>query len=217
MRISKRLFLQFSIVLTLISIIWSVLDYIGVIRLFKLKSKRSTNKLIQNYSKLEKLGKTKKTTLSFVMSDSSEQRPFINSILDQTSRFDDIIAINNETDKKTDYVSDIAVIIPKISDINETTKIYQALLREEQDTLIISVNSDKIYGKDYMFALYELHEQFPDTLLYNDSFILATPSMFENCLIDINSNKSLTLKILLSKVKKYKKIEKVKSDINFCL
>jgi hypothetical protein len=84
MRISKRLFLQFSIVLTLISIIWSVLDYIGVIRLFKLKSKRSTNKLIQNYSKLEKLGKTKKTTLSFVMSDSSEQRPFINSILDQT-------------------------------------------------------------------------------------------------------------------------------------
>ena len=167
----KRTVLIIFIVLTIVSIAWMIIDYLGLLRLYMLKRKSSLENLIKQYSSIERAGKPdEKIVISFSVSEKNKERliNFINSILDQTVRVDDIIAVNN-TKGDLSEIKDVAKIIPCGIDYGNLNKVIYPLIREKNnDAIIISLDENTIYDKDYIEKMYELQKSRPQTLLYNE-------------------------------------------------
>jgi len=196
----KRTVLIIFIVLTIVSIAWMIIDYLGLLRLYMLKRKSSLENLIKQYSSIERAGKPdEKIVISFSVSEKNKERliNFINSILDQTVRVDDIIAVNN-TKGDLSEIKDVAKIIPCGIDYGNLNKVIYPLIREKNnDAIIISLDENTIYDKDYIEKMYELQKSRPQTLLYNEKVLICSPNMFKTCLFnqdeqyDMNKIKSL--------------------------
>ena len=83
-----------SLVVTVISLVYIILEYNGTIRKLKL-SNISTETYLQKYIKKNKAAD--RVIISFILPDKiklSELKPFINSLLDQSIRVDEIVAIS---------------------------------------------------------------------------------------------------------------------------
>ena len=140
----KKEWIIFSIIWSFLSLIFSFLLYFGIIRYMNLYI-YNPKSYIKKYFDLEKAC-NKKVVINLSITNPDKLKPVINSLLDQTVRVDEI-SIN--TDKKLpDY----------IKDLNKVVRIYQTnlcikpcIMREnDNDTIILFINDDKIYGKDFI-------------------------------------------------------------------
>jgi len=113
---------------------------------------------MSNYSKLPDSVKDKRVVLSFSLepSDMDNVKPMLNSILDQTVKVDAIFATVKQENKELvpEWVKKIAVILPSGKDYGDCNNIVPILLREkEEDTIIITLQNDVVYGKDFIESM----------------------------------------------------------------
>ena len=125
-------------------------------------------------SKIYNYMKSKNYEVHFIYNeDLNKIKQCINSILDQTIRINKIylfLIVNNDlqNDLKNipDYLKDIVIIVPT-KDYKENTKIIPMLIKEkESDTIILALDNDIIYGKDFIQVMV-------DEMIKNDNTVLV--------------------------------------------
>jgi len=221
----KRTLIIITIISTILSLIIIFSSYFGITRYLSCHIK-SPNKLIENYSKLPKASTNNRVVISFTCKEDKldKLKPFINSIMDQTVKVDLIAMITPLGNKKDDYnipkyIKDIAVIFPSGRDYGKGTKLIPILLREkEKDTIIISLDENKIYGQDFIYSMIEESKKYPDSVLVDKkgSTILVRSDHFD-CDVINRENDNLDNEWFLKKAKSSKIVDynEIYGIINF--
>lgn len=173
---------------TILSLIFILLSYFGITRYISLHF-RDCKKFVEQYNNLPKASK-KRVIISFTYSENNI-KPMINSILDQTVKVDQIgIVVPNYIDNKTkipEYITTMANIFPSGKNYGKGNNLIPILLREKEcDTIIIALDNNYIFGKDFIEYIIELSEKYPSTTLIDkhNRFILTTPSNYGCDVID---------------------------------
>jgi hypothetical protein len=184
------------VIFTILSLISILFYYFGIFRYIQLHFDNN-EKYIKNYKNLDN-AHTKKVVIS--LSTTSENikklKPVLKSILDQTVKVN-MIVLNIPKDQFTeipeDY-KDMASIIKCGKYYGLATKIIPTLLREDnKDTIIIMIDDNIIYGKDFVETLIEEYKQ-NNCAVVNKNAILITPEFFN---VDkFNSKDKIDLKNL---------------------
>jgi hypothetical protein len=161
----KRKFQLLSLLLSVVALVYLYLEYYGYIRMYKLKN-TNCEYYINKYNSLPKADK-QRVIITFHR-PKGDIKPFINSILDQTVRVDDIGMTLNSKEKVN-----IPEQLKKIINIYTYEKDYKdagiaicSVLREpESDTKIIILNPNKIYGIDFIQSIVEKSNENPDKIV----------------------------------------------------
>lgn len=211
---TKRNLIILSIIVSIISAIFILLSYFGITRCWMLKL-QNPDTYIENYSKLPK-AKEKRVVLSFttIPDNVDKIKPMINSILDQTVKVNQIALVtpyhyNGQKYNLPPYMKKVANNFPSGKDYGLGTKLIPILLREKEcDTIIIAVNDNYMYGKDFIETMVKAVQENPDTVLIdnNHSTMVLRPEYFDCDVINRNKEK-FDEEWFLSKAKKSKVIE----------
>ena len=190
----KRTIIILSVVFTLLSIVYTIISYYGLDRYLILHFKKPYG-FIENYKNLPKANKGRIiVSISPTKKQINKLMAPINSILDQTIRVDQIIMVLPPHIDKTDlpeYISDIVNFKLAGKNYGKGTKLIPVLLREkERDTIIISLDLDRIYGKDFFQTMIEQMENNKKTILMDTSksAIFVKPDYFDYDVIDRNKD-----------------------------
>lgn len=204
---NKTKMIILSVVSSLVSLIFILLSYFGLLRYLSMYTS-SEEKFINTYTSLPKTSR-KRVVITFSTTPTRihKLKPLINSLLDQTYRVDQIILAipykyKGETYNIPEFVKKVATVIPAGKDnYGECMAVIPTLLREkESDTIIIAVNDNKVYGKDFVESILEHEENHPNNILdlKDGSAFLLKPAHFSSDIIkDIDG--CVTKKWLLGK------------------
>lgn len=178
----NRTIIIVSLVLSVISLIIILLDYFGLLRYGSLYM-NSSEKYIENYSKLDKANINHRTVVSLTTTPENIDKihPVLNSLLDQTVKVDQI-TLNIPKDKE--YI--IPPVYKKMINIFKSGKDYGAgqvyvptLLREgEKETEIICVSDSYIYGKDFIESIVSLSSKYMNSAVECKGAIFVKPKFF---------------------------------------
>lgn len=158
-----------SLILSIISLIYVILDYYGLIRYLKMFI-YSPKKYIKNYKKLE-FGCENRVVISLTTTPSRIKKihPIINSLLDQTTKVD-LIAITVPYGTEYNLPSDLHDTVSLYrtgGEYKELSCLIPVIKREgEKTTKIITLGDDKIYGKDFIEILLTESKKHPDKTVY---------------------------------------------------
>lgn len=208
----KRTIIIICIVSTILSVIWIVLTYFGIIRYLTLCMPLSNETYVRNYSKLPK-SDAKRVVVSFTVTPETVNKikPMINSILDQTIKVNSIFVVI-PSDKKYDlpkYITDVATPIPAGKDYGDGTKLVPILLREKEcDTTIITLDSNVVYGQDFLYTLIDESTNNPSSVIVDKkgNAMLVKPELFGCEAID-REKENFDTSWFLSKTKSTKTID----------
>lgn len=175
------------LILTIVPLIITILYYFGVFRYFQLHSK-SSEKYIDNYKKLNKASKTDKVIISFttIPKRINKIKPMINSLLDQTVKVDGIYLnipenINGEKYKIPKEFNNILNIFTSGKDYGKSTKFIPTMLREDNsNTIIILLDDDYIYGKDFIETIVEESKKNENSTILSKKAILLKPKFIDS-------------------------------------
>lgn len=199
----KKTILVITIIITVLSIAFSILSYFGIIRYLNMYYASNKN-LVKNYRNLpsafddlstntekeSEKHQEKHISRNIVISFTSKKsrleylKPMINSILDQTVKVNKIIFVKpKDIDDKNipKYIKDICNIFPSGKDYRDGMNIIPSLLMEkEKDSVIIGIKDDFIYGKDFIETVVSKAEKHPDSLLIDTkkSCVIFSPECF---------------------------------------
>lgn len=194
----KKSTIIISLVLSVITLLYIILDYCGYIRYIKLHL-FSTEHYLKNYKNLEKADKNRVIVSFSLPLVVGSLKPFINSLLDQSVRVDDIIInIKDSGSIDTSFLKTLETDYKKVLTINKYKKDYDdasnlicSVLREpETNTKIILVDPGIVYGKDFIQDLVDKSIKEPDKIIYGNSGkklkdgILVKPGFFDNKISD---------------------------------
>ena len=165
----KRTIIILTIVSSFLSLAMILLSYFGIVRYITLHTSSSEN-FSRNYSKLSKADEKRRIVVSFSLdpSEMDKAKPMINSLLDQTVKVDVIfVTVKQGTnDSVPDYIKDVAVILPAGKDYGDCNNMVPILLREkESDTVIIVLQHDIVYGKDFIEKIVDESETRPSAAI----------------------------------------------------
>jgi len=153
---------------------------------------------VKNYSKLDKCD-DKRTVISLTTTPErlNKLKPTISSLLDQTTRVDEIaisIPYGNEY-KIPDYLKNIVQIYRYSVQYGKAGNLIPVLLRElEGDTKIILIKDDVIYGKDFVETIVDASNKSPDKAIAvnNDRGVLIKPDFFDISVSKYNGRDNCT-------------------------
>lgn len=133
-----------------------------------------TEKYVKNYKKLDKATPDSRLIVSFSTSPDkvNKLKPFINSLLDQTVRVDEIaFNLSHGVEYKIpDEMKNYMLIHKTGKNYGNGNGIIPTLLREKEgNTKILVVEPDKVYGKDF---IEEVLEQAKNESLVGKGWIL---------------------------------------------
>lgn len=156
-----------------------VADYNGIIRYFKLHF-ANPEPYINSYKNLDKASQKDKIVVAFSSSDLSKIKPFINSILDQTVRVDDIaVSIPYKN------MQNIPSNIKKVLSLYGTSVQYSdsgvchALREPEANTKIILVEPNVVYGQDFIEKMVDFSDKNPSKMIISKYAKLIKPKFFD--------------------------------------
>ena len=182
----KKEWIIFSVIWSFLSLIFSFLLYFGIIRYMNLYI-YNPKSYIKKYFDLEKAC-NKKVVINLSITNPDKLKPVINSLLDQTVRVDEI-SIN--TDKKLpSYIKDLKRIVRTYQ---SNLCIKPCIMREnDNDTVILFINDDKIYGKDFIQDAIDEYQNQPKVedsdssiiKISDNGEIIANTSIFNTELLD---------------------------------
>jgi len=144
---NKKHWIMFSIGMSFLSLIFSILTYFGLIRYFNMYL-FSSKSYANSYKTLERANNDKVViNININPNKNYISSAVINSLLDQTVRVDEI---NIFTDKP--------ITLPETNGIVKRHKTYKnyfsvmpCIMKEtNKNTIIIFLNDNKIYGKDFI-------------------------------------------------------------------
>ena len=187
---SKKAMQIIALILSILGLIYLVCAYYGIIRYIKLHL-TSTDSYAENYSKLPKASEHR-VTICFAADENqlSKLKPFVNSILDQTVRVDDIALTIPYKDigKIPENMKKILATYGYVKDYDNAGNLICSVLREpESNTKIIVVEPNMVYGQDFIQSMIEESENNPDKIIYADkkkSGILIKPKFFNDEISD---------------------------------
>jgi hypothetical protein len=170
-------------VLSIIGLLYLILSYNGIIRYFNLHF-TNTELLIEKYKNIPKLGNDK-IIISFEWKDNNI-KSFMNSLLDQSIRVDDIgVTTNNENSNKIQK-NNLLNIYTYSKDYEKCGNMINCILREpEANTKIILLDSDMVYGDDFIETLVSESNKNPDKIICGNkdksekNGILIKPKFFD--------------------------------------
>lgn len=181
---NKRTILIISLIISILAVIYMFLDHYGIIRYLSVHLLNCEG-YINKYPKLPKVEQKGRVIIHFAMSPDQidKIKPFLNSLLDQTVRVDEIAVSIPYKD-----ISKIPKHLKKVLSIHGYTKGYgcatkavPAILNEkEADTKIIIVEPSVIYGKDFIDELVDKSNQYPDKIIESNQATLLKPSFFND-------------------------------------
>lgn len=156
--------------------------------------KEDSSSFIKNYCKLNKCTKDKVViSLTSTRQNMGELRKTLNSLMDQTTRVDQIslnLPKKYEYDIPSDY-SNMCNIFPIGKDYGEGNNIIPALQREtDRNTKILILDGDgTIYDKDFVEHLVMESDKYPDSYIKSEDGLLIKPSFVQridrdNCTIE---------------------------------
>jgi len=185
---TKKEKLIFYLVISLLSLLYIVLDFFGVIRKINLNL-WSVESWKESYPKLEKADIKNKTVVAFnAFSDKVQDfdekkfRPFLNSLLDQSVRVDDIsMSIPyKDMNKIPPWVRDVVSVNGHSKEYKGGSAVVYSVLQEpESNTKIIVVEPDYVYPKEFVQDTVDKSNETPDKIIYVDKGILIKPSFFD--------------------------------------
>jgi hypothetical protein len=154
----RKTFLFTSLMASIVTLIYLFLVHYGVFRYISLH-RNSTELYVKEYAKLPQ-GDTNRVVVVFPLDikNMEKLRPFINSILDQTVRVDDIIASLPYSD-----IASIPADLRKLLTVRGYSKDYDdagtlinsVLSEPEENTKIILVEPYRVYPQDFIQAIIE--------------------------------------------------------------
>jgi hypothetical protein len=151
----NKTFLIISVVLTILSVIYMLLDYFGVIRYISIHFK-SPEKYSTVYSSLDK-GHKNRVIISLHADNKNinKLKPIISSLIDQSVRVDEIALNVDHSTIVPDYLKNYVAIHRSYN----ANKLTPTIIREKDtDTLIIALDSDTIYGSDFIADILDAFE-----------------------------------------------------------
>lgn len=190
----KRNFLIVLIIISAISLVYSLLSYFGIIQYFLCKT-QNIETYLRKYSKSRKIDKTIK--VAFVSNNENINKPFINSILGQSIQVNEIIMV---TDKKVKIPEQYNKVLSNITYPNIDNDIYNSVIpillsTQNSDTIILGLNASYIY--DYNFIETIIENVDTHILSDNNTYIALKPS-------NVKCNENITFdKSCINNVKEY--------------
>lgn len=202
----KQTVIILSLISAVLSLIYVICGYYGINRYVGLHL-CSTDYYTKNYSKLEKADENTRVVLSLTTTPERLQKlkPTIVSLLDQTSKVDEIaISIPYGKEYKIPtYLNDIVQIYRYSVKYEDAGCLIPTLLRErEADTKIIIVKDNMVYGKDFVEVMVEQSNEHPDKaiMINNSNEALVKPNFFDISVMNYKEgekcNKWLSKKLL---------------------
>ena len=186
---SKQRVVIISIVSTILSLIWILLTYFGIIRYISIHV-RNNESFVQNYHKLEKGDDKHRIVISLTTNSKNIKHlyPVITSLLDQTVKVDEIsltIPYGKEYDIP-DNIRDIVKVYRVSKKYKNASNVIPSLLREgETDTKIIVVSDNMIYGRDFIEDILSYNKKNPGHVLtHNYKIILFEPEFYNSDVCD---------------------------------
>jgi hypothetical protein len=164
------------------SVMVALLMYCQLDRYIWLNCVDLESKQIENYKNLPKIDNDSKVIISLTLTPESleKNKKMLNSLLDQTTKVDQIILNIPPTEKKYK----IPELYNKIATINELGKNYEdkitpTLLRETDGNVkIIFLDGEYIYGKDFIQTMVEQSDKKPNCIIKSSNSILLKPEFF---------------------------------------
>jgi hypothetical protein len=160
--LQRRTLIWVVIISSLISITITLLNYFGLVRYISLHFWGLPSR-IEKYSKLPKAKDDSQVVVGLNAPTNSKWKqfkPVLASILDQTIRVDKLVLFvaQDEVSQVPDEFKAVFVVVPVAS---SATKAGDNLNKYERevDTLLISLNSSIIYGKDFLEQLIAFADQ----------------------------------------------------------
>jgi F0F1-type ATP synthase delta subunit len=174
------------LILTIIPLIITILYYFGIFRYFSIHH-NSTEKYINNYKNLNKASENK-VVISFTTTPKkiNKIKHMINSILDQTVKVDKIYLnipenINGEKYVIPDYLKNIINVFTAEKDFGKLNNIIPTILREDNsDTIIILLEDDYIYGKDFIQTIIEHSKKNENSIIVSKKALLLKPKFIDS-------------------------------------
>jgi hypothetical protein len=166
----KKIF--FYLVISVFFLVYMVLEYTGKIRLLKLHM-FSPESYVKNYSKLESGDLKNRIVIAF---EGKCEKPFLNSILDQTVRVNDIINVNgggvngNGESTGDNIVSKERTELPLLN--------YLLTREPDNNTKIIIVKPDTLYDKEFLQDILEESDKDPKKEVYYKDGFLTKPAFY---------------------------------------
>ena len=182
------------IVLTTASLIFTILFYFGITRYIQLHYE-TPDKYIKDYKNKYTVKDIKdKIIISFTTTPSRIKKitPMLNSILDQTVKVTHIMLNIPESCNGKQYIipenyKNIINIITCGKNYGPATKFIPTILREDNaDTIIILLDDDTIYGKDFIENIIEESKKNMNKPVISKKAILVHPKDINPDIIDKN-------------------------------
>ena len=199
------------IIITIIPLLITILYYYGITRYIQLHYE-NPNKYIENYKNLPKIPDIEnKIIISFTTTPDRIKKinPMLNSILDQTVKIDQIVLnipgnCKGKTYNVPNNYKNIMNIITCEKDYGPATKFIPTILREDNaDTIIILLDDDTIYGKDFIETIVEESKKNKDKTIISKKSILLKPSNVDPSIINKNGKLLRDNWIIENLLKKY--------------
>lgn len=169
---------------TILSLIFILLSYFGILRYFKLHCD-SCQKHTENYKNLDKANDNRVVlSLSTTPDRIKKMKPTINSLLDQTVRVDQIALNIPKTFKGQEYnvpeeYKDIMNIFICNEYENCTNYIPTVLREDDNNTIILILDDNIIYGKDFIEKMIEEHKKDTKSAIVHNNSILIIPEFLD--------------------------------------
>ena len=167
----KKTIILTSLILTILSLIYVILNYFGLIRYTSIYTYP-----IEDYSKqyknLDKIG-THKTVISLTSTTNLDNLTnVIKSLLDQTVKVD-LISINIPNKQTYDLPKNLTSSVALIKcgeDNGVLNSLLPVLLKESENTTkIITLGTNTIYGKDFIETLLETLNNNNNKIVYSNN------------------------------------------------
>lgn len=196
---AKKVITLIFLIISVIMLIYMFLSHYGILRYIKLH-RMPLEHYSNNYTKLPKADK-QRVVVAFSLENINELnriKPFLNSILDQTVRVDDIALIlpqKYSTKKLADKYNFLSTYFYTM-DYRDSSCLITTVLREpETNTKIILVSTNMVYGKEFVQAMVESSNDNVDCIIYaqknsKDKGILVKPKFFNEKISELDKSKN---------------------------
>jgi cellulose synthase/poly-beta-1,6-N-acetylglucosamine synthase-like glycosyltransferase len=190
----KKNIVIFSVVTTILSIIWILLSYFGIIRYISIHIK-NTESYVKKYNNLSKADTNNKVVINITPDNNNSKNLIttIKSLLDQTVKVDEIgITLSDDKYIIPPELKDIVTIYTVSKKYGKSETIIPCIIREgNKDTRIIILNDNTIYGIDFIEDIIIDSEKNPDKgIIYNNKVIMFKPDFYPDNICDNPSKDS---------------------------
>jgi hypothetical protein len=193
---SKKIFQLFCLFFSMLYLVYIIVDHFGYCRRYELYTKPTEHFLTKYKTKTRAKGP--KTIACFTTDDPSTIRPFVNSLLDQSAKLYEIVAIikYKNMGKIPEDLKKILSVHGYSKDYGDASSVICSVLREpEADTRIIITDPTVLYGKDFVQEMIDASEKNPNKIIYGGSDrsmkggILIKPGFFNEKVTENNGEK----------------------------